>query len=612
MKYIKLFEQYDEWLSFNINSQDNEYNIFKDIRKFHSNINEGWMQTGKPWLNALNESCMALFSMQQFRSEVVPTLNESKDYESLIKLYAIYEVSLLQTHRPDWFLDDTKIIVMPDYSSNKMVLCKNESIFIVSSTTWNYITESLWDDIKSSIYSVATSVYDTVKDAVGKAWKWLSEGAVAVMKFLSEVYGIVKDLLNGDAIIIAGGFISIISGIMKFCGAADTKLGGQIICTMSGSIGMINSYAKIKTSVEGIKDLKEEELDSKDIKIATWLPLVPNIIEGSVSMLLAAHDIYRGQADTGKSGEGGVSKDSITLAMESAKKIGASLKKSVESTEEVTLSVKEIVENSTATLKIPNVSAYGAGLLLVLFVKAGMDILGDIFNTVCEGINLVIKGIKWLLDMTKNLKLFIEELVKKAGGENVVTKIIANAVNFVATPLYTGMEVVIDKIKPISEPTMNYLSPIGETYKEAIPIINKNLKSIKGDAVAIKNAIIKPQRDIKLDSKEKDVMNSAVKSLQGDDEMESSNNPIIDTFKDTDSDFKGIKDDVKNVNLVIDDISVEDLGKMIKNSDLQGKIKFQYGGKDATDVQDGGKTIKLKSLQESLILSFEDWEKQIL
>ena len=604
-----MIKLYEEWLSFNINSQDNEYDIFSDIKQFHSTINEGWVQTGKPWLNALNRSCMALFSMQDFKNEVMPTLNESDDYDSLIRLYAIYEVSLLQTHRPDWFLDDTKIIVMPDYSSNKMVLCKNDSMFIVSSTTWNYITESLWDDIKSTISSVATDVYDTVKDAAGKAWKWLSEGAVAVMGFLSKVYGIVKDLLNGDAIIIAGGFISIISGIMKFCGAADTKLGGQIICTMSGSIGMINSYAKIKTSVEGIKDLKEEELDSKDIKIATWLPLVPNIIEGSVSMLLAAHDIYRGQADKGESGEGGITNDSITSAMESAKKIGESLKKSVESTGEVTRSVKEIVKNSTATLKIPNVSAYGTGLLLILFVKAGMDILGDIFNTVCEGINLVIQGIEWLLDMTKKIKIFIEQLVEKAGGENVVTKIIANAINFVATPLYTGMEVVIDKIKPISEPTMNYLSPIGKTYKAAIPIINTNLKSISGNAVEIKNVIIKPQQDIKVDSKEKDVMKNSVKNLQGDNKGKVSDDSIVSTFKDTDSDFKGIKNDVKKVNVVIDDISVDALGKMIKNSDMQGKIKFQYGGNNATDVQDGGKNIKLKTVQESLILSFRDWKK---
>ena len=594
-----MIKLYEEWLSFNINSQDNEYDIFSDIKQFHSTINEGWVQTGKPWLNALNRSCMALFSMQDFKNEVMPTLNESDDYDSLIRLYAIYEVSLLQTHRPDWFLDDTKIIVMPDYSSNKMVLCKNDSMFIVSSTTWNYITESLWDDIKSTISSVATDVYDTVKDAAGKAWKWLSEGAVAVMGFLSKVYGIVKDLLNGDAIIIAGGFISIISGIMKFCGAADTKLGGQIIY----------SYAKIKTSVEGIKDLKEEELDSKDIKIATWLPLVPNIIEGSVSMLLAAHDIYRGQADKGESGEGGITNDSITSAMESAKKIGESLKKSVESTGEVTRSVKEIVKNSTATLKIPNVSAYGTGLLLILFVKAGMDILGDIFNTVCEGINLVIQGIEWLLDMTKKIKIFIEQLVEKAGGENVVTKIIANAINFVATPLYTGMEVVIDKIKPISEPTMNYLSPIGKTYKAAIPIINTNLKSISGNAVEIKNVIIKPQQDIKVDSKEKDVMKNSVKNLQGDNKGKVSDDSIVSTFKDTDSDFKGIKNDVKKVNVVIDDISVDALGKMIKNSDMQGKIKFQYGGNNATDVQDGGKNIKLKTVQESLILSFRDWKK---
>jgi hypothetical protein len=600
MGNVKLYE---EWLSFNIDTTyEKGYDVFSDLKYIHSNINEGWVQTGKPWLNALSRSCMALFSMQDFKNEVMPTLNESEDYDSLIRLYAIYEVSLLQTHRPEWFLDDTKIIVMPDYSSNKMVLCKNESIFIVSSTTWNYITESLWDDIKSTISSVATDVYDTVKDAAGKAWKWLSEGAIAVMEFLSKVYGIVKDLLNEDAIIIAGGFISIISGIIKFCGAADTKLGSQIICSMSGSIGMINSYAKIKTSVEGIKDIKKSQLSTTGVRFA------PNIVDGSVSMLLAAHDIYRGQADKSDSGVGGTTNDSISSAMESAKKIGDSLKKSIASTGEVTVAVEEIVEQSSDTLKIPDVSDFGVGLLLILFVKAGMDILGGIFNTVCEGINLVVQGIKWLLNMTNNLKRFIKELLEKAAGENAVTKIIANAVNFVATPLYTGMEVVIDKIKPISEPTIAYLSPIGKTYKAAIPIVNKNLKSISGNAVEIKNVIIKPQQDIKVDSKERDVMKNAVKDLQGSTEKESSKNPIIDAFKDTDSGFKGIKGDVKKVNVVIDDISVDDLGKMIKSSDLQGKVKFQYGGTNATDVQDGGKNIKLKTVEESIILSFRDWK----
>jgi hypothetical protein len=73
MGNVKLYE---EWLSFNIDTTyEKGYDIFSDLKTFHSNINEGWVHTGKPWLNALNRSCMSLFSMQDFRNEVMPTLN---------------------------------------------------------------------------------------------------------------------------------------------------------------------------------------------------------------------------------------------------------------------------------------------------------------------------------------------------------------------------------------------------------------------------------------------------------------------------------------------------------------------------------------------------------
>jgi hypothetical protein len=602
MSHVQLYE---EWLSFNYNSlSDASYDVFKNLKLIHSNINEGWIQMGKPLLNALKESCMPLLSMQDFKNEVLPGLNESRDYDSISKLYAIYEVSLLQTHRPDWFLDDKKVIVMPDYASNKIVLCKNGSLFIVSNTTWNIITESWWSDIKDTISDVASDVYDTVKDAVGKAWEFLSDGAVAVMEFLSKVYGIVRDLLNEDAIIVAGGLISIVTGIVKFCGAANTTLGGKIISMMTGSVGMIKSYGNIKEGVEGVKKLKKDQLSTKGMQIA------PTIVDGSVSLLMAANDIFRAQTGKIESGEGGVSEQTTSAAMESAKKIGESIKSSIQSSGAITRSVEEIVEESSDTLQIPGVSNFGVALLVILFVKAGMDILGGVFNAICKGIGYVVEGIAWLLNMTENIKFFIEELAEKAGGEDAktVTKIVARAVNFVATPIYAGMDLVVTKMKPVSKPIQDYLAPIGSTYEVAIPIVNKNLNTIKGDAIEIKNVVIKPKQDIKLDSKEKEIMNGAVKELQGEIKGgKSDDGGIKSVFKETDSGFKGIKDDVKKVKVVIDDLSVDSLGKMIKSSDMKGKVKFEYDGKDATNVQDGGKIIKMKAVGESSILSFTDF-----
>ena len=108
-----------------------------------------------------------------------------------------------------------------------------------------------------------------------------------------------------------------------------------------------------------------------------------------------------------------------------------------------------------------------------------MDLLGGIFNIVCQGINLVISGIKWIIDMTSHLKRFVGHLVEKAAGKSVVTKIVAKSVNLFAAPLYAAMNQVLDDIKPDLEPIMDYLKPIGFTYKKAIPRLQEIMNKLE-------------------------------------------------------------------------------------------------------------------------------------
>lgn len=70
---------YEEWLNLKGN-EDLPFSVLSELNEMHKSINEAWVQTGKPWLNTLSESVMAFFSMEDFRNEVLPHLNESYDY----------------------------------------------------------------------------------------------------------------------------------------------------------------------------------------------------------------------------------------------------------------------------------------------------------------------------------------------------------------------------------------------------------------------------------------------------------------------------------------------------------------------------------------------------
>ena len=80
---------YEEWAQFR-GDESASFSVINEINNLQRGLNNAWLKTGKPWLNSLSESIMASFSMNDFKNEVLPHLNESSDYTSIRESYAIY------------------------------------------------------------------------------------------------------------------------------------------------------------------------------------------------------------------------------------------------------------------------------------------------------------------------------------------------------------------------------------------------------------------------------------------------------------------------------------------------------------------------------------------
>ena len=600
MSYVALYE---EWLQYD--NGDLTVSMFNNLRSIHKNTNKMWLDARKPWLNTLSESVMPLFTIDDFKREVLPQVNESKDYRSIQDAYAIYELGLLRTHRPDWFLNENSIIALPNYADNKVVLCKNGSMFIISMSTWRAVNENWFSDM-----------IDKGKELAGDAWEGLKQGAKDTWAFISKVTTASWDYSKNNPNEVIASILNILSGIISFAPVVG-QIVAPILTTLAGSVEIHGGYSKISKGFKYLSEVKDPVAKT----IVSVKEGIPYLFAGIITLFLGSLDLVTG-IKTATPGVGAIQATVNKAALNASEKMGKTFLGKLEGG--VRLAVESLVKRiSKKTL--PNLDLLGdagAALLLIFLVKIGKGVLGKTFEVILDGIGAIGEGFEYLIDIPNKISDAISQLSKKA--DSTATKLIAGALENVVKPITSAVSKFIDNnIKPIVEPVTSYLKMIPENYKATEEELNKHLKDISDENVEIQRDKIEDKGDIKMSSEDKDALNKLTKkegksSEKSGENKGGGNEKFEKSLKDADSNFKGIKGKPKKLTVEFEgwgdkkkdawkkEMSMEDLAKNMKSKDWK-KIRFEYDGKYPTDLHKGGGYVRLKAIKESAILLFNEW-----
>ncbi len=598
MSHVKLYE---EWVGFKTDS-NLPFSIFKNLKLIHENTTEQWLRTGKPWLNALKESVMPLFSIEDFSREFSINLNESENYRFASDMYAVYEVSLLRTHRPDWFLNEDKIITLPNHAENKMVLCKNGSMFIISMSTWKTINEGIFSDF-----------VDKAKEMAGDAWDSLASGAQEVFTFISKIASSVVTYTKDNPTEVIATVLTILSGVSSFIPAVGQVI-APIFAILAGGVEVYAGYSKFSKGIGYLKEVSDPIAKT----IASSKEGIPYLVAGGVTLLLGGYGMVSGLKDAAP-GVGLVNKGVNDTLKAGAKKMSDNIVVKLEKT--IVHAVEDLVKKVSAKA-LPNahqLSHAAAALLMIILVKAGKGLLGKTFDLLIEGISSLGSAFQFLLGIPKKIEEFITSLEGKA--ESTAAKLISGALSKVVKPLVGAVSNFIDKyIQPIVEPVTTYLKSLPANYKTCVEQLEKHAKDIPDEVVEIKHDQIKDRGDVKLSSENKETIEKLQKKegKGGDKKEGGSSEGFEKVLKERDKNFKGIQGNPKKLTVEFEgwgdkkkdswkkEMTIDDLVKNMKSKDWD-KIKFQYDGKYPTDLHKGGAYVRLKAVNESSILSFNEW-----
>lgn len=597
MSYVALYE---EWLQYD--NGDLTVSMFNNLRSIHQNTNKMWLDTKKPWLNVLSESVMPLFSINDFKREVLPQLNESTDYRNLQDAYAVYELGLLRTHRPDWFLNENQIIALPNYRDNKVVLCKNGSMFIISMSTWRAVNENWFSDM-----------VDKGKELAGDAWEGLKQGAKDTWAFISKIATASWKYTEQNPHEVAAITCNILAGIISFVPVIG-QIVAPILTITAGGIEVHAGYGKIS---KGIGYLSK--VDDPIVKtIVASKDGIPYLFAGIITMMLGTMDMLTG-IKSATPGVGGIQASTNKAATMAADKMGKTVVGKLEHSvlHAVEGLLKKLGKGALSNFK--QLSHSAAALLLIFMVKIGKGLLGGAFTAMVEGLGLLGKAFEFLLDVPNKISSAISELSKKA--DSTASKMIAGALENVVKPMTDAVgKFINNNIKPIVEPVTSYLKMLPENYKAASEQLDEHLKDVPDEVIEIKRDKIEDKGDIKMSSEDKDALNKLTKKegKSGEKKEGGSDNKFEKSLKEADPNFKGIKGDVKKLTVEFEgwgdkkkdawkkEMSMEDLVKNMKSKDWS-KIKFEYDGKYPTDLHKGGGYVRLKAVNESSVLLFNEW-----
>lgn len=588
---------YEEWAQFR-GDDSASFSVINEINNLQRGLNNAWLKTGKPWLNALSESVMPFFSIHDFKKEVLPHLNESTDYNSIQNSYAVYELALLETHRPEWFLNEESIIAIPNYKDHKVLLSKNGSMFIISMSTWSTVNENMFSDF-----------FDKAKEMAGNAWDSLAEGAKKVGAFLASIAQSAIDYTSKNPTEVAAITLNILAGIASFFPIVGQVVGPLLTMT-AGGIEVFAGYNKISHGIDFLKKIDDPIAKS----IAAGKEGIPYILAGGVTMFLGTMDMLTA-IKSATPGVGAIQASVNKAAKKASDTMGKNL---LGKAEHGLLHAVEGLIKKSSILKKANIKqlAHSAtALLLILLVKGGKGILGKAFDGLVTGISAIGEAMEFLLNVPEKISKLIEDLSEKA--DSSATKIIANALKGAVKPITDGISKFINNnIKPIVEPVTSYLKLLPENYKDALEQLDEHVKDVPDANIEITRQPIPDHGNVKMNDEDTKTLKNMGKGegKKSGDSGESTEKVL----KGRDPNFKGIKGNPEKLTVEFEgwgdkkkdswkkEMSMKELVNNMKSKDWE-KLRFEYGGKYPTDLHTGGSYARLKAIKESAILPFNEW-----
>ena len=407
-----------------------------------------------------------LFNNSIFESESDPLLLE--------KAYSTYELGLLYENRKDWFEDEEQIFMIE--SEDKCILFKNNSLFIISQSTYRILNEQLsWNSVKSAwnsagekakaamdaVSQVNKEIYDAIGDGAKKAWEFSKKIAITIVDFAKH-----------EPLEVIAIFLQLMSGIVSFIPAAG-QAAGPIMLAMAGGLDIVSGTHKIQEAWKHLSSIDIQKGTATSIPskaITSFSAGAPMLIAGSVSILLGLNDIVT----CPKAALPGVGATSTALR-------GASKTWSKTMVAQAAHSGEHFLSNmaSKGVSKIgpklaPGVTQFmgngGTGfacaLLSVVMTNVGKSLLGTFFDSILGGMSAITSGMSYLLSLPTKAADTLKKIIDAAKVGSPIAKLLIFPLEKIVEPLVRMLGKFLDNyIKPIVDGLNKYLKGIIDNRK---------------------------------------------------------------------------------------------------------------------------------------------------
>ena len=428
-----------------------------------------------PNLLDLSEGVQAKLGIKQFANLFETSLFESKtDTMLLEKTYSTYELGLLYENRKDWFGNNRQIYMLE--SGDQCILFKDNSLFVISQSTYRILNEQLsWNSVKSAwnsagekakaainaVSQVNKEIYDAIGDGAKKAWEFSKKIAIAVVDFAKH------EPLEAIAI-----FLQLMSGVVSFIPAAG-QAAGPIMLAMAGGLDIVSGTHKIQEAWKHLSSIEIQKGTATSIPskaITSFSAGAPMLIAGSVSILLGLNDIVT----CPKAALPGVGATSTALR-------GASQTWSKTMVGQAAHSGEHFLSNmaSKGVSKIgpklaPGVAqfmgnggtGFACGLLSVVMINVGKSLLGTFFDSILGGMSAITSGMSYLLSLPTKAADALKKMIDAAKEGSPIAKLLIFPLEKIVEPLIRMLGKFLDNyIKPIVDGLNKYLKGIIDNRK---------------------------------------------------------------------------------------------------------------------------------------------------
>jgi len=487
------------------------------ITNYESFVNE-------PNMLELSEGVMAKMGLNEF-SNTFGQLFESEDAGLVEKAHVVYELGLLYENRKDWFEDDKPIYMLESGKHN--VLFKNNSLFIISSPTWNALNEWSWDVFNKAwdyVKKSAQWVVDKTVQVAKEGWAIISKGAQKVWEFVKRIWAAIKAFAKENILTCVAMLLQILSGVISFIPAAG-QIAGPICLMLAGGIELYEGGEKMKEAWDKFHDMEMTKAQKVKEALLDGLPLA---VAGSISLALGLNDIIT--APKAAIPGAGATSTALKATASSWEKsfvgsalhdldhaiIGVAGKNAAKIGSRMVGPVNQFMEKGG--------SALAATTIALVFHKVGTGILGSAFDLLLKGMGTVLKGLSSLLSLPTKISEVIGKIVEAA--DSTIAKILVYPLKALVGPAMKFLGNFVDSyIRPFIDKASKFLlelSKSGEALEKASeqskiqapkPITDGSVKKIKPKNVEVSKDDLKKIKALpKVKHKSKPVAKGEVKN----------------------------------------------------------------------------------------------------